>query len=118
MIGIFIMKLFHARTVAHVLHLKTRQLSVHLALNTFYDEIIPLADSLAEAYQGEHGLIGEFPPKFEMCSDPLELTESLLDWIAEHRTEIGDPDDTHLQNIIDEIVALTNSTQYKLKFLK
>ena len=48
MIGKLIMELFHARTTAHVLHLRSRSYAQHVALNTFYDEIIDLADTLAE----------------------------------------------------------------------
>lgn len=51
MIGELIIKLFHARTTAHILHLKTRSHAQHKALNDFYDEIVDLADALAEAYQ-------------------------------------------------------------------
>lgn len=44
--------LFLSRDVAHSVHLNTRSFSKHMALNTFYDEIIDLADKFAEAYQG------------------------------------------------------------------
>ena len=54
----FIGELFLARDVAHSVHLNTRSFAKHMALNTFYDEIVDLADGLAEAYQGRHGLIG------------------------------------------------------------
>lgn len=35
--GEFIMRLFHSRTVAHVLHLKTRSYAAHKALQKFYE---------------------------------------------------------------------------------
>ena len=54
----FVGTLFLARDVAHSVHLNTRSFAKHMALNTFYDEIIELADKFAEAYQGRHGLIG------------------------------------------------------------
>jgi hypothetical protein len=50
--------LFLGRNVAHSVHLNTRSFSKHMALNTFYDEVIDRADAFAEAYQGRHGLIG------------------------------------------------------------
>ena len=62
-----ILSCFHARTVAHLLHLTTRSYAAHKALNEFYDEIIDLVDSFAEAYQGEYGLIdfgGDEQPRF------------------------------------------------------
>ena len=58
----FVGLLFLARDVTHSVHLNTRSYSKHVALNTFYDEIIELADGFAEAYQGRHGLIGPIKP--------------------------------------------------------
>lgn len=118
MIAELIMRCFHASTVAHVLHFKTRSFSAHKALNEFYDEIIELVDSLAEAYQGDYGLIDDYPTRFRMYPDGLALLDDLSDWIVANRAEVCDKDDTYLQNIIDEIMALIRSTQYKLKFLK
>mgnify|MGYP000925053131 CR=1 FL=1 len=40
---------FHSRTQAHAFHLETRgpgSLAIHLALNTYYDEIVGLMDGL------------------------------------------------------------------------
>ena len=54
----FVGTLFLARDVAHSVHLNTRSFAKHSALNSFYDEVIELADKFAEAYQGRHGLIG------------------------------------------------------------
>ena len=54
----FIGLLFLARDVAHSVHLNTRSYSKHVALNTFYNEVIEKADAFAEAYQGRYGLIG------------------------------------------------------------
>lgn len=116
--GELVMRCFHARTNAHVLHLKTRSYAVHKALNEFYDEIIGLVDSYAEAYQGDYGLIDSYPPKYSPATDPLTLVKELGSWIAENRSKCCDEDDTYLQNIIDEIMALIRSTEYKLRFLK
>ena len=44
--------MFAGRTVTHIQHLKTKSYAEHKALNEFYDEIIDLADGLAEATQG------------------------------------------------------------------
>lgn len=116
--GELIARCFHARTAAHILHLKTRSYATHKALNDFYDGIIPLVDSFAEAYQGEYGLIEDYPAKYVPYAVPLDLLEDLANWIRSNRYECCDKEDTCLQNIIDEIVALISSTQYKLRFLK
>ncbi len=109
---------FHARTNAHVLHLSTRSYAAHKALNDFYDGIVDLTDSFAEAYQGDYGLIPFTPMKYTHQTEPLPMLDDLSKWIEAHRHECCDEDDTYLQNIIDEIVALIRSTQYKLRFLK
>jgi hypothetical protein len=114
----FIMRLFHARTAAHILHLKTRSFAAHKALNEFYDALPDLADTLAETYQGQYGLIDEFPPRYIPQSEPLDMLDGLRAYIQENRCCACDKKDTHLQNIIDEIVALIDQTTYKLKFLR
>lgn len=116
--GELVMRCFHARTVAHVLHLKTRSYATHKALNEFYDEIVDLVDSFAEAYQGEYGIIEDYPIACRMPADGLSMLNELGTWIENNRNKIIDADDTCLANVLDEIMALIRSTQYKLKFLK
>lgn len=116
--GELVMRCLHARTTAHVLHLKTKSYATHKALNDFYDGIVDLVDSFAEAYQGEYGLIEHYNFKYVPYSDALEMLADLSDWIERNKDNICDEDDTYLQNVVDEIMALIRSTQYKLKFLK
>jgi len=114
----FIGCMFLARDVAHSVHLNTRSYAKHMALNTFYDEIVSLADSFAEAYQGRHGLIG--PISLHSAKKTSNIVEFLTDSLAEiedARYDVCDKNETALQNIIDEIVGLYLSTLYKLKFL-
>jgi hypothetical protein len=48
-----------------------------MALNTFYDEIVGLADSFAEAYQGRHGLIGQIAvPANKKAANIIEFLQS------------------------------------------
>lgn len=116
--GEFIMKCFHARTAAHVLHLKTKSYAQHKALNKFYDDIIDLIDSYAEVYQGEYGVIADYPGTYRPYVDPVQFIEDLCDWITENRVDLHAKTDTHLSNIVDEILALVATTKYKLKVLK
>ena len=114
----FIGYLFLARDVAHSVHLNTRSFSKHMALNTFYDEIVGLADSLAEVYQGEYGLMGPITlQSAKKTGNIIEFLENQLKELRECRYEAFDKSDTPLQNIIDEIESLYRSTLYKLKFL-
>jgi hypothetical protein len=111
----FVMKCFHARTNAHVLHLQTDSYAEHMALEAFYTELVPLTDRFAEAYQGSYGVISDYPSGFEFADDPLDLVDEFEDWVSENRKDVCKAEDTHLQNIIDEIVALARSTRYKLR---
>ena len=114
----FIGELFLARDVAHSVHLNTRSFSKHMALNTFYDGVIDLADKFAEAYQGRHGLIGPISlMSAKKTTNIIEFLEQSLKDIEDMRYEVVSNTDTPIQNIIDEIVGLYLSTLYKLKFL-
>jgi len=114
----FVGHLFLARDVAHSVHLNTRSYAKHKALKGFYDGIVDLADDFAEAYQGRHGLIG--PVSLQSAKKTGNIIEFLQDSLKEiesNRYKVCDEKDSAIQNIIDEIVALYLSTQYKLRFL-
>lgn len=114
----FIGMLFLARDVAHSVHLNTRSYAKHKALQGFYEEIVGLADNLAEAYQGRHGLIGPITlHSAKKSSNIIEFLQGQLDEIEAARYDACEKTDTAIQNIIDEIVGLYLSTLYKLKFL-
>ena len=117
MIGEFLLICFHARTNAHVLHLQTRSYAAHKALNKFYDEIVDLADSFAEAYIGSYGLIEFSDTPYEPHTDALKLLDELDEAVDSTRDTLN-KGDTHLMSILDEIAALVASTRYKLRFLK
>lgn len=114
----FVGMLFLARDVAHSVHLNTRSFSKHMALNTFYDEIVDLADKFTEAYQGKYGLIGPISLlSAKKTGNIIEFLEDQVDEIEKVRYDVVDKECTALHNIIDEIVGLYYSTLYKLKFL-
>lgn len=114
----FVGHLFLARDVTHSTHLNTRSYAKHKALGKFYENVIGLADDLAEAYQGRHGLIGPITlHSAKKTNNVVEFLEDSLKDIEEMRYQVCDKDDTAIQNIIDEIVGLYLSVLYKLKFL-
>ena len=114
----FVGTLFLARDVAHSVHLNTRSFAKHSALNSFYDDIVDLADKFAEAYQGRHGLIGPISlMSAKKTTNVIEFLEDSLADIEKMRYEVCEKSDTAIQNIIDEIIGLYLSTLYKLKFL-
>lgn len=116
MYGEFILTLLHAATNAHIHHFKTRSYAQHMALAGFYEEIVDLADTLTEAIQGLTGELVEFPQDYYAPADtPLQELLDLKDYVKEERKNL--PQDSEIQNIVDEIADLINTTTYKLRFL-
>jgi len=114
----FVGMLFLARDVAHSVHLGTRSFSKHMALNTFYDGIVDLADAFAEAYQGRHGLIGPITlMSAKKTTNIIEFLEEQLKEIEAMRYDVVDKADSSLQQLIDNIVEIYLRSLYKLKFL-
>jgi Family of unknown function (DUF5856) len=115
----FVGHLFTARNVAHSTHLNTRSFSKHDALNEFYNDIIPLADQFAQCYMGRtRKLIGAIPMMpVEKAGSIIEFMVWSLDVVEKNRYDVADKDDTALQNIIDEVVAVYLNTLYKLEQL-
>ena len=117
--GKYVALLFLGRDIAHRVHLKTRSFAEHKALNEFYDEIVDLADSFAEAYQGRYNEILEIPLLSNDKKGTIaDVLESQMKWIEDNRESICPRTETALHNIIDEAVGLYLSTLYKLRFLK
>lgn len=110
-------RLFAARTAAHFAHLKTRSYAQHMALESFYEAIVDIADRFCEVYQGLFGLVESFPEVPVSAQDPLEFLVDLTDWLRENR-ESSAQGETCLQNIVDEAIAETARAVYKLRFLK
>lgn len=114
----FVGMLFLARDVTHSVHLNTRSYAKHKALRSFYDNVIDLADTFAEAYQGRHGLIGPISlMSAKKTTNVIDFLQDQLEEIEKCRYEVCDKTDTPIQNIIDEIVGLYLTTLYKLRFL-
>lgn len=117
--------MFLSRDVAHRVHWKTKgrgSFSQHMALGSFYDDVVDAADKIAEAYMGRYGSLGDVPfmePSEKPTKDNVDtLLENHMDMIEEGRFEACEKDDTPLQNIIDEAVGLYLTTLYKLRNLE
>lgn len=104
----FALQLLNAAVKAHQMHWNTRSYAQHMALGSFYEELPDLIDSVIESYQGKYGLIPG--PK----EDPVSFIQELSSYIA---TERDFCEDSEIQNDIDAIATLCDSTLYKLKFL-
>jgi hypothetical protein len=110
--------LFLARDLAHREHLKTKSYAQHKALGNFYNGIIENADAIAEAYQGQYGLMKNL--EILGYKDSKEIVIELqaqVKWIKDNRYKICEKDDTPIQNLIDAAVETYLSALYKLRFL-
>ena len=65
---------------------------------------------------GRYEQIKKWPEEFHSGKDPVDYFTRLKDFVEEARKDL--PQDTELQNLVDEIADLINSTLYKLRFLK
>ena len=119
-LGQFISTLFASRTQAHVFHLQTNSFAAHKALNEYYDGIIDLADGIAESIQGKYGIITGYSNidllEGNDCNEVIKYFTALEMYVDRARQTM--PQDSYIQNQIDEVTALIVSTIYKLKFLK
>lgn len=114
--GAFVAAIMHASTVAHIMHLQTRSFAEHKALGELYEGLPGLIDDFAEACQGRYGIITGYPSTVEIPQgNPLDFVRGLQSMVDGQRGSL--PQDSHLQNIVDEIVALIDGTAYKLAFL-
>lgn len=112
----FVLSLMHSQTNAHILHLQTNSYAEHKALQGYYEGIDDLIDSFVEAYQGKYGIITDYPTEYNPPLPPVQYLIGLSDYVAGMREEL--PQDSELQNIVDEIASLIDTTVYKLRFLK
>lgn len=118
----FLSKIFESRQMAHVFHLQATgegAYSKHVALDNYYNSILEINDELIEVYQGQYDIIENYEIiEGEPKSECIEYFIDLAEFIKSTRKIAFLEEDTHLQNIIDEMVSLIYRTIYKLKNLK
>jgi hypothetical protein len=118
--------LFLSREFAHRRHLAVTgpgSYAAHVALGSFYDDIIDRADAIAEAYQGRNGLMDEIPyldgPKGKKTiAATATWLEGEMNKVQGMRYDCCPKSDTAIQNLIDEAIATYLSVIYKLRNLE
>lgn len=108
-VATFLMFLLRSAPDAHLMHWETGSYAQHQALGEYYEGIVERVDDLAEAYMGRHEKL-----KFG-AGDPVQYLEKMQRFVEESREHL--PQDSELQNLVDEIAQLIDSTLYKLRFL-
>jgi DNA-binding ferritin-like protein len=112
--------LMQSRNQAHIYHLQAEgagSFAAHKALEDYYTSIIDLIDSITESVQGRYGIIRGYRMTSMIKEDqnPLLYFQGLCKFVETIRTQI--PQDSYIQNQVDEIIDLIESTKYKLTFL-
>lgn len=111
-------KMFEVRQTSHNFHLQTKSYSVHKALNSYYDDLLEFIDTFVETWQGEYGILTGYESiQVSPIEDIVEYLEDAAKIFIIGRDSLKDSD-SHLKNTLDEVVALTYRTLYKLKHLK
>jgi hypothetical protein len=111
--------LLHSQTQVHALHLQTKSYSEHKALQNYYEGIDGLVDGIIESYQGKYDIIEGYKSydivNYKSTESTIKYLKDLDDKVQKLR---GCCKDTFIQNQIDNVNELINSTLYKLRFLK
>lgn len=114
----FVMCLLHSVTNAHILHFQSLSYSQHIALGTYYDEVSDLVDGFVESFQGKYGLLTKYQSDYQLPdNNPVTYLTYLKEEVATLRRAPNFPQDSELQNEVDTIANLINTTLYKLRFL-
>ena len=120
----FISKLLESREMAQVYHWTVKgdmgSHAAHLALESYYDGVIAFIDDIVEIYQGQYGLIEGYDvidTTDAKSKDRLDYFKETVEFVKSRRTCIK-AEDTHIHNIIDELIALQYKTIYKLTYNK
>ena len=110
--------LLHSRTQVHIFHWQTKSYAEHKALGKYYEEIVDLVDGLVESYQGKYGILENYKnmplSNYVDSAQVVMFFDTMLEAIELLRQ---DNQDSYIQNQIDTIVELLNTTKYKLRFL-
>jgi len=106
--------LMNSRTQAHHFHLMTNSYAQHKALENYYEGIVPLFDSWAEAYMGKYGRLKRITSNKRFMKDPAKAKQYFKALLVRIKKLKLPRSDTYLKNIQDEIIALIRSTIYKL----
>ena len=112
-------RLLDSQRQTHIFHLQTKSFAEHKALQDYYDAIGGLVDGIVESYQGKYGILTGWKSVGTQEYQSSEQVISYLKLLADEVSKVFSiVKDTYIQNQLDEVTALINSTLYKLRFLK
>lgn len=95
-----------------LIHWNTTSYAEHQAVGGLYESLAELTDTLAEAYMGIYGRFGNIPCEHEELPDGAAYVGEMAGMIQAMRLTL--PNDSQLQNIVDEIADSVDKTNYLL----
>jgi hypothetical protein len=111
--------LINSQTQVHVFHLQTESYSEHKALQKYYEKIDGIVDGLVESFQGKYQILKNYKggdiQDWKSTDETTKYLKNLCSMVEEKRNCCKD---SYIQNQIDTVSELINSTTYKLRFLK
>lgn len=111
--------LLHSQTQVHIFHLQTKSYAEHKALQKYYEDIDGIVDGIIESYQGKYDIITQYNSikneDYKSTEQVIKYFKALDTMIDKNRKEVKE---SFIQNQIDTVQELINSTVYKLRFLK
>jgi hypothetical protein len=112
-------RLLDSQRQVHIFHLQTKSFAEHKALQDYYDAIGDIVDGIVESYQGKYGIVTGWKSIGTAEYQSAEQVITYLKGLSEETSKYYNiSKDTYIQNQLDEVTALINSTLYKLRFLK
>jgi hypothetical protein len=103
-------KLFHARDVIHLAHLKTTSYAAHKALNKAYEYLLDFADDLTEMEQGKAGTTFDLTIPSASYEEPVSFLKDLNMYLTSVKGMYCDA----TINKIEELQGNINQTLYLL----
>lgn len=98
-------------------HLQTDNHDVHVILDEFYKEMPEKVDALIEAWQADNDVVKDYNNILKADGkSALEFLEELKGFVKKGRAELLNGQ-SELESLCDDILALIDSTIYKLKHL-
>jgi DNA-binding ferritin-like protein len=117
-----ISELLTSRNQVQIFHwqvIKTGSYAAHKAYEDYYSGIVGIMDDLVESYQGKYGIIENYKcdgvSQFESVEKTITYFQELSNSVEKLRKDVKD---SYLDNQIDNVIQLIQSTLYKLRFLK
>lgn len=103
---------------AHMWHLNTTSYAHHMALNDYYQELPALVDSFIEGCSAYHGVMKPTGTQYTFDSEETSIDgiEQFLYIMVQVHSDLQKY--PGLQNTLEAMMSLTESTLYKLRNLR